>query len=246
MEIKEIFDNGAVSKVVETLNSKCVDGRRLTRAELCHELGLTEALPENTTKDKKSHNLAVEAVIGSLINLGIVEGFATKKGPGGGIGRIGDDSNGDKKVKNAQQKRVEYPAGFLDNLRDVLNTLCVGDTRVGRKAIVKAMTLSEEIDVTDAMNLLSSAKRDGHLPGYDSARGVGGGFYRVLASTETLAPVVTVGEPVSPVETASNDEPVIEVAEASATEVQQPSEPEAAEAPKGKNKNKSKKAGKRK
>ena len=191
MKINELFDHDAMSEVSDMLASKCIDGARLTRAELCQELGLTEALPVSATKEQKLHNLVVEAIVGSIINLGVVEGFSAKKGPGGGIGVTGAEvsHSGDKKVKKAH-KHVEYPAGFLENLLKTLDTLCVGDKRAFRKDIIKNMTLPEGLDIVDAMTLLSNAKSAGDLPGFDSKRGVGGGFFRTPTEVKpALAPV---------------------------------------------------------
>lgn len=178
MKITELFDHDAVQEIVDMLGTKCVDGNRLTRAELCAELGLTEPLPEKATKEMKLHNLTVEAVVGSLLTLGVVTGFHAKKGPGGGIGKDGAEAPiVDKKAKKLA-KRPECPEGFVDELKKVLNRLCVGSTRVGRKAIVNAMTLPEGVDMLAAVNFLSAAKAGGLLPGFASARGVGGGLFR--------------------------------------------------------------------
>jgi hypothetical protein len=217
MKITELFDEDAVREVSEKLTEKCVEGARLTRAELCQELGLTEALPGTATKDQKLHNLAVEAVVGSLINLGVIPGFSAKKGPGGGIGVIGTEAPvTDKKAKKAR-RHIEYPEGFLTNLRDTLDRLCIGTKKISRKEIIQATALPEGMDAFDAMNMLSAAKAQGDLPGFDSARGVGGGFFRAPI-VATPAPA-TVEAPAASAETAEAAAPAEGEAQASAETV---------------------------
>jgi hypothetical protein len=186
MNISDLFNHETVQKVAETLNNRCIEGQRLTRAELCAELGLIEPLSSSSTKEKKLHNLTVEAAVGSLLTLGIIPGFDAKKGPGGGIGIKGSTIiPADKKKKNI--KRVDYPEGFLDNVKNALNTLCIGSVKIPRKSIINAIKLPDNVDMIMAVNLLSAAKAGGLLPGFGSSPGVGGGFYRLPQEGITVA-----------------------------------------------------------
>jgi hypothetical protein len=217
MEIKNIFDKNALDKIVDVLNTKCNEGNRITRSELCHEIGFTEPLPEKASKDAKHHNLTIESVVSSIISLGVIEGFNAKKGRNGGIGRNGDVAPvGDKKAKKAQ-KRIEYPEGFVDSIRNALETLCVGNKRISRKDIINSFTLPDGIDMIEGVNLLSSAKRDGLLTGFESHPGVGGGFCRASAPREVMPAVIeTATAETATAETATAETATAETATATA------------------------------
>ncbi|HVI40061.1 MAG TPA: hypothetical protein VM577_05325, partial [Anaerovoracaceae bacterium] len=209
--LRSIFDVSFLALVTDTLNTKCVEGKSLTRANLCAELGLTEPLPETDSlsdsakalgitveqfKDRKSHNLMVEAVVGSLISLDIIQGFEARKGPGGGIGKAGEKRAAGSKDPNKKATRnVTFPDGFLDSLSETVDKLCTGNeagtVKVGekgsevslhtigcsvpRREIAKAMGMAG----SDTEVLISAALAEGHLQGFISKRGVGGGIIRL-------------------------------------------------------------------
>lgn len=241
--LHSIFAPEFLALVTDTLNAKCVDGEALTRAELCHELGLTEPLLENSDslsenakaagmtveafKDAKSHNLLVESVVGSLVGLEIIQGFEARKGPGGGIGKVGEKrSAGPKDPSKKAAKNVEFPEGFIDLLSTTIEGLCTGNepgtVKVGPKGTeVTLHTIGCSVprrDIAKAMGqpgsdteaLISAALAAGHLPGFTAKRGVGGGIIR-LAPGETPATLPEVSE--SPETSESADEVVLSAGE---------------------------------
>lgn len=204
MNVKNIFNSDFVAHVVNTLDEKCINGETLTREELCQALDLASPLPEKPSdpeapkgesdspawsayKSARARNLTVEAIVGSLITLDVIQGFDTRKGPGGGIGKVGEKRQA--AAKDAKKNtRKEFPEGFLDNLTTALNTLCVEPGKcVPRRDIAKSMgTPGSETDA-----LISAALASGRVPGFGSQRGVGGGIKR-LAAGEVAAPEPTV------------------------------------------------------
>ena len=222
MKIRDIFDSGFIGTVTATLDAKCVAGETLTRAALCHELGLTETLPElaadasaedkEAAKEAQARKLAIEAVVGSLITLDVIEGFETRKGPGGGIGKLGERRAPSAKEPGKKGTRnVEFPEGFIDNLSNTLNTLCVDGKCVPRRDVASSMGMPG----SDTEALISAAlAENGPLAAdYKTRRGVGGGICRRPAG-ETPAPEPTV----EGAEASSEPETVIEPGEVLAVE----------------------------
>lgn len=216
MEIREVFDSGFIGTVTDTLNTKCVEGETLTRAALCHELGLTEPLAEDASKEAKAHNMAVEAVVGALITLDVIEGFETRKGPGGGIGKVGERrSPGAKEPGKKGNRVVEFPEGFIDNLSTTLDTLCVDGKCVPRRDVAAAMGMPG----SDTEALISAALVPGGLvAGFETRRGVGGGIRRSTVVPVAAEPATdadtTVEDTVEPTEDlaveATADEPTLD------------------------------------
>lgn len=209
MEIHKVYHPDFISLVTDTLNARCVDGAAVTRAELCYELGLSEPPPPVPSEPKaakgseetnptwlaynaaKAHNLTVEAVVGAMITLDVIQGFGTRKGPQGGIGRLGEKRSPSKDSDKKTSKNVEFPDGFLDNLVTTVNSVCIGSvagtlklgetilatvgTTVPRRDIAKAMGLPG----SDTEVLISAALASGKLPGFASKRGANGGIVRL-------------------------------------------------------------------
>lgn len=233
MKIRDIFASEFVQFVTDTLNTKCVAGETLTRAALCLELGLTEALVEpaadapaaekEASKEAKAHNLAVEAVVGSLITLDVIDGFETRKGPGGGIGKVGERRAPAAKEPGKKGNRVvEFPEGFIANLSSTLDTLCVDGKCIPRRDVAAAMGKPG----SDTEALISAAlTAGGPVAGFETRRGVGGGIRRSVAGEPAPAAEATT-EPTSE-ETATVVEPgeVLTVEDADAEPVCAPEAP---------------------
>lgn len=207
MNVKQIFDSNFVSSVQTLLDEKCVNGAALTRAELCKHLDLS--VPD----DKQ--NLVLEGVIGALITLSVITGFESRKGPGGGIGKVGEKRVASPKEKGAASaKEVTYPEGFLDKLDQTLSTMCAAGMKPARrKDIATAMAMPG----SDTEALISAAIKDASGLGarYESQRGVGGGIkarsVAVPVQASTNAPEVATTEP-AVVEPANDSAPELQAA----------------------------------
>lgn len=187
MNFTEIFNEKSINNIKTTLDEQCIDGRRLTRSELCHELRLTEPLNENSSKEDKAKNNTIEAVVGAIISMKVIPGYNSRQGKDGGIGKEVVEAS-DKPAKKGV-KKVEFPEGFISNLMQTLETLCK-DVCIPRKTIAEAMTLPEGVSIEKALTFITAAMKAGMLPGYASKPGVGGGFYTTPVSTSSVIPVI--------------------------------------------------------
>lgn len=199
MDIKQIFNPEAINQITQTLNEQCIDGRRLTRAELCHELQLTIPLNDESSKEDKAHNNTIEAVIGAVISMKVIPGFNSRQGKDGGIGKevvetAFSEEEAPKKAKKSA-KATEFPEGFIVNMIQTMDNM-IKDKPVSRKAIAEEMTLPEDMDMFKATTLMTAAMQEGKLPGYASKPGVGGGFYRLPAAAVSSLPMPIMPEPV--------------------------------------------------
>ncbi len=174
-----IFDSSFVTRVREALQAKCVNGEAISRTALCQELGLVagptpkltrkgrkQADPETLQAVQRQH--AVEQVVGALVTLGALEGFESRRGLHGGIGRVGEKPE----AKVTAPKPVELPAGFVEKLSATLAKVCKPGVCVPRRDVAKAM----KSPGSDTELMISAALKTGALPGFASKRGIGGGI----------------------------------------------------------------------
>lgn len=193
-----------------------------------------------------SRNAQIEAMLGSMVSLQVIPGYENRKGPGGGIGRVGERAA--KEKGKAAPRTVKFPDGFLNTLRDVLHTeIPMGSgskTRLTRKEIVQRMnTRDPSIQPgSDVENLVSAALRQGELEGYEAFRGVDGGIGLgtspvAVGNPQPAAPETTSEETAQ----ASDSAPVSADASAEVSSDTESTTPASAPAPKTGNKKKSKK-----
>lgn len=191
MNINQIFAPSFITIVQDLLDQKCVSGAAVTRSDLCRYLDLS--VPDSGDPKKNEHlALVLDGVVGSLITLDVIPGFESRKGPGGGIGRVGEKRAPVAKEKEVSTvKEATYPEGFLSRLESTLNTMCVDAKCFRRKDIAQQMGMPG----SDTEALISSAIKDlsGLGARFESQRGIGGGVRR-RAVALTVADVVQYDE----------------------------------------------------
>lgn len=156
----EIFNKIFLGKLKKILNEKCVPGAgtTVTREDACGALGLDPSY---------------QSVISTLVNSGAVEGFELRRGPWGGIGRVGE-KRPPGSIPGRTPKSEMFSDEFLNHLRETLERVCEGEKFVTRRTISKEMGMPGS-EVEQAISLAIST---GKIPGYETKRGAGGGIRR--------------------------------------------------------------------
>lgn len=156
----EIFNKIFLGKLKKILNDKCPPGTgtTVTREDACTALGLDPSF---------------QSVISTLVNSGSVEGFEVRRGPWGGIGRVGE-KRPPGSMPGRTPKSEMFSDEFLTHLRETLERVCEGDKFVTRRTISKEMGMPGS-EVEQAISLAIAA---GKIPGYETKRGAGGGIRR--------------------------------------------------------------------
>ena len=185
MNFNDIFNSETITEIKNTLDLKCINGKRLTRSQLCQALALTSPLEEGASKEDRAKNNTIEAVVGAIISMRVIPGYNSRQGKEGGIGKEEvSTAPKDKKVKKgaaSAKKSISFPEGFIDNLTETMTRLCK-DGIAQRKAIISEMTLPKGIDEDKAATLISAAMSQGKLSGFGSKPGSKGGFYALETS----------------------------------------------------------------
>ena len=179
--MNSVFTTSFIASVQSALDENCPvgTGQCVTRTKLSEVLGL----------DSK---LRLESALGVLVTSGTVTGYEVRKGPNGGIGRVGEKAAPKPSTPSAPELSDE----FKTNLMAALESLCdANGTPVSRQV------LADHLGLPKSLPLISAALRTDEFAGFETKIGKGGGVRRVVASVlgEALA---------SSLETATVDEPV--------------------------------------
>jgi len=245
MNIVNFFAADTVTEVAAKLEQHCTNGGSITRSNLAFELGLSEPLPltkvnapaialkanaseaevaehqaaKDAAKayaDQKHRNTTVENLLGSMINLGVLQGYENRKGPGGGIGKVNEKALREK--GKAVVKPLTLDSGFVSLALSVMNERMPAgsDMRLSRKAIVEEMGV-RDLTVkpgSDVEAFISAGIRQGEFPGFKTYRGPRGGVGRddgkgpvVEAETYAASDTAETSE-----ETATSEEVVVQTA----------------------------------
>lgn len=148
-----MFAVAFVSSVESALSARCANGQACSVKELCETLELNEA--------------EVGGAVRCLVHL--LPEYETKKGSG--ITLRGTER---------QPRPTEFAEGFVDSVRDALESLASADRGVTRKQIAEAIGQPG----SDTELNISKAYKAGHLEGWSVKKGPSGGFVR---ATETEA-----------------------------------------------------------
>jgi hypothetical protein len=155
-----VFTTSFLDRVTAALDTNCPvgTGQCITRTNLATELGL----------DPK---MRLESALGALVTSGEVAGYEIRKGPQGGIGRVGER----RARKPSTPSTPELTDEFKGKLMAALQTLCdsVG-TPVPRKDI------AAYIDNEKAMPMISAALHLDEFEEFETKIGKGGGVRRIV------------------------------------------------------------------
>ena len=155
-----VFTTSFIDRIKVSLDESCPlgTGQCITRSKLIKVLGI----------DPK---LRLESAVGVLVASGKVEGFETRRGPAGGIGRIGE-----RRERKPSTNSVELTDEFKGKLMVALQTLCDNEgTPVPRKNIAAHMGLIEK-----SLPMISAAIQLDEFDGFETKIGKGGGVRRVV------------------------------------------------------------------
>jgi hypothetical protein len=154
----KIFEQTFIDLVQNALETECPDGsgKSITRTELCKKISLGKEY---------------EPIVGMMISQNIIPGYESRKGPGGGIGKVGQKS---AKVKMPLASKVD------DNFKKSL--LIVLDYMVSSEDdIVTRKALADEMGRKDCENLISAALTLPEFADYESKIGKNGGVRKKRA-----------------------------------------------------------------
>lgn len=155
-----------MDNIKTTLDTSCPSGSGecITRTKLARALNL----------DRK---LRLEGALGALVASGNVPGYELRKGPAGGIGRVGEKRD----RKPASASILEITDDFKYNLMIALNELCDkhGST-VSRKVI------AEYLQLPKSQPLISAALRLDEFKEFKTKIGKGGGVMRIAKIGENI------------------------------------------------------------
>lgn len=178
-----VFNKGFLGKLKRVLDTKCVSGETCTREQVCKDIGLDPNLYQGT--------------ISALVNSGLVEGYEIKRGPYGGIGKIGEKRPpGSIQHPTRTRKSEMFSQEFLELVTETLDEMTDADP----SKFVRRIDVAEKMGMpgSDTENAISLAIHSGKVPGYESKRGVGGGIRREQkVDGEAKPEVVAEAAPVS-------------------------------------------------
>lgn len=155
MEIHEMYNPEFVNQVRSILEEECVDGRRVTKGQLIEQLGIN--IPADASK-----RTLLESIVGGVVTLGLIKGYDSQPGIGGGFGLSGVER---------PKSGPTFPDGFVTKLQEACDTHVTGGRNTNREELAKKMG----IDPTPKnLNLISAAFKNNQIKGFTSKRGKGG------------------------------------------------------------------------
>jgi hypothetical protein len=158
--MKELFNKNFIDQLIVFLNEECADGSSITRKNICKHFGIHKEF---------------ESTIGAIIKTGILDGFDIKRGPSGGVYKLGTEAiRPIKKANSPSTPAARVDEAFVELLTATLERLCIGDACVSRKVIAKVMGL----EGLSTEQKISRALKSGQLKGYESRTGIYGGIRR--------------------------------------------------------------------
>lgn len=158
-----IFNKSFMGKLRRSLEASTHNGETISREKLCEELGL---------------DTSFSGMISALVNSGVVEGYEIRRGPYGGIGKVGEKRPPGSLPRISRPKKSEmFDPAFLEKVKETLETLTEEDPTkyIRRVEVARAMGMPGS-DVEAAISL---SLNSGKIEGYESRRGMGGGIRRI-------------------------------------------------------------------
>jgi len=181
----KVFADSFLLDITNILVDKCVDGACVKAGDIC----------ENLSLDEKEFR----GIISAIVRMDLLPEYKNYLGPGRGIGR--KDCPPKKSIQSTQPKNLVIPDHFLDELKEVLESLC------SNGKVVPCAKIAEEMETAVEKNskaMVAVAVRRPEFSLYEVKVGRGGGVRlkltpntpaRVLnhpvRPTEDIAPVVT-------------------------------------------------------
>lgn len=153
----QLFNSEAIKTITDYLDTYCIDGKCITCPKLCEAVGV----------DKPLHT-----VVGTMVREGIIPEYRTYLGPGRGIGRT-DTPPPKQKRTPGDAAPMELPSYFLDELYEMLPSLCSNGAYAPRKKIAKEM----ETYIKNHEAAISAAIKLPRFDKYGMKPGKGGGVY---------------------------------------------------------------------
>lgn len=168
-----------MGKLRRSLEASTQAGETISREKLCEELGL---------------DASFSGMISALVNSGAVDGYEIRRGPYGGIGKVGEKRPPGSLPRIQRTKKSEmFDPGFLEKVSETLEYLTEGDPTkyIRRVEVARAMGMPGS-DVEAAISL---ALNSGKIEGYESRRGMGGGIRPLQVESVEQEPEETKEEP---------------------------------------------------
>lgn len=156
-----IFTDSFLARVKEILDANCPEG-----ASACMtgtQLGRALSLPPE---------MRLNSAVRALVAMGKVPGYEARRGPAGGIGRVGEVFK-----KKASDDVVEVTEEFKGRLMATLQTLCDN-----KGTCVSRDVIAEHMNAPKSTGLISQALRLDEFDEFETRVGRGGGVRRVVAS----------------------------------------------------------------
>ncbi len=180
MEIQDMYNPDFVDQVRSILEEECINGLRVTKGQLLERLGL--AIPDDASK-----RTLLESIVGGVVTLGLIKGYDSQPGIGGGFGLSGVER---------PKSGPTFPEGFVTKLQQVCDMHVTGGRNTNREELAKKMGIEP---TPKNLNLISAAFKGNHVKGYSSKRGKGG------ITKDVTSAIVTPDSTPSPVTDISNE-----------------------------------------